>query len=180
MAYDDFKYIIVIFRFFIIFKLFIAYINETEQNFCVFDYHKYIHNDLYTAVKRLNDLVKYLNMYIEKLQQNGLNVKRLTLIGFGLGAHIAGAIGKKVNGKINLIIGLDPIKLWNNRKCLHKSDAQWVQVIRTTVEPLKIYDQYGHQEFFPNGGTIPQPGCVNPSSLAEYLESKNLYTIYIK
>jgi hypothetical protein len=82
------------------------------------------------------------------------------LVGFSLGAHVAGYTGHHLNGTIGSIYGLDPAgPLFKNSKNhrLHYKDAQFVQVIKTSnwLGNTKVE---GHQNFYPNGG-LSQPGC---------------------
>jgi dienelactone hydrolase len=43
---------------------------------------------------------------------NYIDFNRLHVIGFSLGAHIAGFIGKNTNRSIHTIVGLDPASLF--------------------------------------------------------------------
>ncbi|XP_022165983.1 pancreatic lipase-related protein 2-like isoform X2 [Myzus persicae] len=93
------------------------------------------------------------------------------LIGHSLGAHIAGVCGSLMkSGKIGRITGLDPAgpgfefaKL--QKKGLKKSDALFVDVIHTAGGSTGIYHSVGHADFFPNGGSVPQPGCYDGMKL---------------
>lgn len=92
------------------------------------------------------------------------------VIGFSLGAHLAGHLGrtvfKKIKRKIGRISGLDPARPHfpmdeNGHLC--KDDAQFVDVIHTNSGDilegcLGIWDPLGHVDFYPNGG-VHQPGC---------------------
>lgn len=62
------------------------------------------------ARNRINFVGPLVAQYLDFLHENGaLDFNRLTIIGFSLGAHIAGLTGKNVRrGRINTIIGLDP------------------------------------------------------------------------
>ena len=62
------------------------------------------------ARNRVNLVGPLVAQYLDFLHENGaLNFSRLTVVGFSLGAHIAGITGKNVRrGRINTIIGLDP------------------------------------------------------------------------
>ncbi|XP_018334888.1 lipoprotein lipase-like, partial [Agrilus planipennis] len=42
---------------------------------------------------------------------------------------------------------------------LSRKDADFVDVIHTCGGFLGILSQIGHVDFYPNGGTPPQPGC---------------------
>ena len=42
---------------------------------------------------------------------------------------------------------------------LDPSDASFVEIIHTCGGTLGMLDPIGHADFYPNGGTPPQPGC---------------------
>lgn len=61
-------------------------------------------------------------------------------------------------------IGLDPAgpgfefaKL--RKKGLKKTDAVFVDVIHTAAGSAGCVNALGHADFYPNGGSSPQPGC---------------------
>ena len=86
----------------------------------------------------------------------------LTLGGFSLGAHVAGYAGNILNGTIKAIYGLDPAGPFvngNSAYLLNSKDAKNVQSIKTT-NWFGTNKVIAHQNFYPNGGTSPQPGCT--------------------
>lgn len=62
------------------------------------------------AANRVPTIGTFIASYLDFLHENGfIDFRRLTVVGFSLGAHIAGHTGKRVQrGRINTIIGLDP------------------------------------------------------------------------
>ena len=102
--------------------------------------------------------------------QLGQKPELIHVIGYSLGAHLAGHLGrtvfKKINRKIGRITGLDPASpdfpMYETNH-LFKTDAQFVDVIHTNSGDLLdgclgIFEPLGHVDFYPNGG-IHQPGC---------------------
>ncbi|XP_076321469.1 pancreatic lipase-related protein 2-like isoform X2 [Tachypleus tridentatus] len=90
------------------------------------------------------------------------------LIGYSLGAHIAGFVGTEIKN-LSRITGLDPaapmFETYNPAVRLDPSDAQFVDVIHTNGESmvlggLGVYESIGDVDFFPNGGKF-QKGCSN-------------------
>ncbi|KAF2361825.1 Lipase/vitellogenin [Trinorchestia longiramus] len=90
------------------------------------------------------------------------------IIGFSLGAQIAGYIGERTPG-LGRITGLDPARPQFQGMPpavrLDPSDALFVDVIHTDTSPdpneqsvLGTHQLSGHVDFFPNGGA-DQPGC---------------------
>lgn len=61
-----------------------------------------------------------------------------------------------------MLSGLDPAgPAWNgNSFALNKNDGQYVEVIHTDGRFLGIFNPIGDADFYPNGGTHPQPGCA--------------------
>ncbi|XP_076055975.1 uncharacterized protein LOC143034020 isoform X1 [Oratosquilla oratoria] len=114
-----------------------------------------------------NDTVALINalMKIKKL-----TVGEIHIIGHGLGAHIAGLVGKEFKGTIAQITGLDPAGPGFNdvdrKSRLDKEDAVYVDVIHTSgcsynttwSECLGINKSIGMSDFWPNGGEA-QPSC---------------------
>lgn len=102
------------------------------------------------------------------LVRQGASVNQFHLIGFSLGAHVAGFAGKVV-GNLPHITGLDPayplFSLTDTESRLDTSDAAFVDVIHTNSGDLldgalSFPQPIGHVDFFPNGGNA-QPGCTD-------------------
>ncbi|KAK5641788.1 hypothetical protein RI129_010335 [Pyrocoelia pectoralis] len=119
-------------------------------------------------------LAKFLNFYHSTGE---LPISNIHIVGFSLGAHAAGFIGKYLDKKMRLprITALDPaLPLFpkddiSNR--LSREDADFVDVIHTDAGVFGYPISIGDTDFYPNGGSLLQPGC-EVSSLAEkmYIE----------
>ncbi|XP_030026714.2 uncharacterized protein LOC115444885 [Manduca sexta] len=106
----------------------------------------------------LQGLAKYIDMRFEDVH----------LIGFSLGAHVAGFAGSELRN-ISRITGLDPagplFEFQDPRARLDRSDAKFVDVIHSNGETLIFgglgaAQPLGHVDFYPNGGRV-QHGCSN-------------------
>ncbi|XP_075390086.1 pancreatic triacylglycerol lipase isoform X2 [Tenrec ecaudatus] len=107
--------------------------------------------------------------FLEVLQASfGYSPSEVHIIGHSLGAHAAAEAGRRFNGTIARITGLDPAE-----PCfegtpelvrLDPSDAMFVDVIHTDAAPVipnmgfGMTQTVGHLDFFPNGGK-QMPGC---------------------
>lgn len=94
--------------------------------------------------------------------------KQVTLVGYSLGAHVAGFSGSLLGGKIEQIIGLDPAgplftlpAITSTKYRLDETDALYVQVLHTSDETLGVGIKCGHADFYPNGGVAPQRNCLS-------------------
>jgi len=109
------------------------------------------------AGKKIAALVDFL------VQEYGIRLDTLEVVGFSLGAHVAGQTGKQVTtGKVGKVVGLDPaspfISYSNTEKRLHSDDAVYVESIQTNGALLGFSEPIGKAAFYMNGGRI-QPGC---------------------
>lgn len=102
------------------------------------------------------------------------------IIGFSLGAHVAGLAGKIVNSTLKTplarVTGLDPASpaFQTNppSKRLDKTDATFVDVYHTNQGVKGIIGLLGHVDFFPNGGGPFQPGCSNLTNFNDIFTGK--------
>lgn len=102
----------------------------------------------------------------ELVRKYKFSPKKIELVGFSLGAQIAGYAGKKfyeeMDKKIHKITGLDPAgpvyKLLPDFDRLCRYDAKFVHVIHTNAGILGIKEPLGHVDCYINGGSL-QPEC---------------------
>lgn len=137
-----------------------------DVNVCVVDWSTLAAMDVALSVLKLRDLGHRTAECVTGLVAPSVaELDRVSLIGFGLGAHLAGCVGKNLNGHVGRIFGLDPLiefseELRSSEYRLVPSDARLVQIAHTSIGTYGAYRPSGHQDFyFNNGGRSPQPGC---------------------
>lgn len=110
--------------------------------------------------KQLARLAQLLN------SEHGHSASDYHLIGFSLGAHIAGFAGAELRN-VSRITGLDPasplFEGYSVRVRLDPGDARFVDVIHSNGDSflrggLGSFQPMGHLDFYPNGGRV-QVGC---------------------
>lgn len=99
----------------------------------------------------------YLGKFIKYLAGSGFSLNDITLIGHSMGAQISGFAGAYLNGKVQMIIGLDPagpsftkLTVRPESERLDPSDAKFVQVLHTDRTFIGSQIPLGHQDFYPN------------------------------
>nr|XP_029537337.1 lipase member I-like [Oncorhynchus nerka] len=102
------------------------------------------------------------------LEDQGSSPELFHLVGFGVGAHVAGVTGACLEGTIGRITGLDPFSPVfseaDSSLSLDHTDAQYVDVIHTNfnpnepVAPLGVPRPLGHVDFYIGRGH-QLPGC---------------------
>lgn len=121
------------------------------------------------AVSNIAPLSHLLFSFIENLHQNGYPISSIHLIGFSLGAHVAGMTGKLVRNKLNATLGritaLDPAKpcFASTEYRLEKRDADFVQVIHSSTGVLGLEEPLGHADVYVNGVAGKHPECSHKS-----------------
>ncbi|KAM6962690.1 lipoprotein lipase [Aplochiton taeniatus] len=110
------------------------------------------------------DVAKFVSWIQKELQ---LPWEKLHLLGYSLGAHVAGIAGLLTNQKVSRITGMDPagptFEYADSQSTLSPDDAQFVDVLHTNTRgspdrSIGIQRPVGHVDMYPNGGTF-QPGC---------------------
>ncbi|XP_068158104.1 phospholipase A1-like [Drosophila tropicalis] len=116
----------------------------------------------YLAARGVGSQVgQLINFVIKNGFTTGSNIH---LIGFSLGAHIAGFAGKYVGeNKLKTITGLDPalagfVYAWSHLR-LHSTDAKYVETIVTSGGLLGTLKPIGRAAFYVDGGEH-QPRCI--------------------
>ncbi|XP_020780438.1 lipoprotein lipase [Boleophthalmus pectinirostris] len=110
------------------------------------------------------DVAKFVTWLQNELQ---LPWDKIYLLGYSLGAHVAGIAGALSDKKISRITGLDPagptFEHADDQSTLSRDDAQFVDVLHTNTRgspgrSIGIQRPLGHIDIYPNGGAF-QPGC---------------------
>uniref|UniRef100_A0AAR2IR57 triacylglycerol lipase n=1 Tax=Pygocentrus nattereri TaxID=42514 RepID=A0AAR2IR57_PYGNA len=142
---------------------------EPEANVIVVDWLSLAHQLYPDAVNHTRHVGVSIAALLDWLQdEQQLPLQRVHLIGYSLGAHVAGYAGNFVHGTIGRITGLDPagpmFEGAEANKRLSPDDAEFVDVLHTyTREALGvsigIQQPIGDIDIYPNGGDV-QPGCA--------------------
>ncbi|TRY63468.1 hypothetical protein TCAL_11838 [Tigriopus californicus] len=119
-------------------------------------------------------------LLVDTMINHGASFEDIHVIGFSLGAHVAGYLGQKVQGRLPRVTGLDPaaplFTLTKNR--INRQSARFVDIIHTAGEFTSLESPLGHADFYPNGGVHPQPGCENDRSLDHKRSHFRAYKYY--
>lgn len=123
---------------------------------------------------KIANLVEFL------VQVYGMSLRTLEIVGFSLGAHVAGLAAKQVTiSKVQKVVGLDPamplMSYDKPDKRLSSNDAVYVESIQTCGGILGYTQPIGRAAFYPNGGKT-QPGCgVDPSGSCAHTRAVSYY-----
>ncbi|CAG7729817.1 unnamed protein product, partial [Allacma fusca] len=105
---------------------------------------------------------------INNLVKRGVAKKdKIYLIGFSLGGHVVGFIGKnlysKYKWKPKKITSIDPAgPLYDDKPPedrIDSTDAEYVEVFHASGDKLGFWKPIGHVDIYINKGTTRQPGC---------------------
>ncbi|CAO2594439.1 Endothelial lipase [Lemmus lemmus] len=140
---------------------------ERDANIVVVDWLPLAHQ-LYTdAVNNVRVVGQRVAGMLDWLQEKEeFSLGNVHLIGYSLGAHVAGYAGNFVKGTVGRITGLDPagprFETVDINERLSPDDADFVDVLHTYTPSfglsIGIRRPVGHIDIYPNGGDF-QPGC---------------------
>lgn len=137
-----------------------SYLARNDYNVIIVDwssvsspYYQYARYQVGTTGIAVSRFIEFLNA----------NYETLHVIGYDLGAHVAGIAGKNtLRGKINRIVGLDPSRpLFNENASagrLNIGDARLVEVFHSNGDQQGIFQPIADLDYYINNGKI-QPEC---------------------
>jgi len=141
-----------------------------DTNICVVDWNRLALQSYAISAKNTKKVGVQLGRFLKALENRGMSMNRVVLVGHSFGSHICGYAGASMGGRVNTIYGLDPAgprftkkKLNPPNERLDPTDAQFVQCIHTDKSYIGSDFDLCHQDFYPNDGASPQPGCVFPA-----------------
>jgi len=143
-----------------------AYFDLRNGNYNIFtvDWGRGAIADYITASYRVKPVGQVLAKFVDFLHQEaGMRFEDLQLVGFSMGAHVAGLAGKHLQtGRLRMIRALDPalpfFRYAKPKERLTAEDADYVEVLHTSVGSYGFDRPVGHVDFYANWGS-QQPGC---------------------
>ncbi|KAG5675391.1 hypothetical protein PVAND_005299 [Polypedilum vanderplanki] len=148
---------------------------KSEYNVILYDYSSCGEKFL-TFTTHQVDLLEGSNA----LAKMNFDFTKVHIIGYGYGTFIAANVGRKLNGNLRRITGLEPAGILDNilgplgYAQLNKDNAQFVDVIHTDTGFLGDKKSLGHVDFWVNGGWH-QPSCLQSVfDINEFLQNSTL------
>jgi len=143
-----------------------AYINAINCNVFTVDWGAGAQTPNYLAARnRVNTVGTRIAAFIDWLNlARGQAFSAVSIVGHSLGAHCAGASGKRTaRGRVQSIVSLDPagplFTVGDSANRVHHTDAIHVENIVTDAGNLGFAQPIGHSNHYPNWG-VSQPGCA--------------------
>ncbi|KAL6107884.1 uncharacterized protein ACO6RY_18559 [Pungitius sinensis] len=144
------------------------YAREKTANVVVVDWLASAQNHYAVAARNTEGVGHKVARFIDWIEETtNMPVENLHLIGYSLGAHVAGFAGSHATNKVGRITGLDPAGPEFEGERAHRrlspDDARFVDVLHTFTGgslglSIGIQQPVGHVDIYPNGGSF-QPGC---------------------
>ncbi|KAM8874745.1 lipoprotein lipase isoform 2-T2 [Spinachia spinachia] len=144
------------------------YAREKTANVVVVDWLDSAQNHYTVAAKNTRGVGHEVARFIDWIvETTNVPLENLHLIGYSLGAHVAGFAGSHATHKVGRITGLDPagpdFEGERAHRRLSPDDARLVDVLHTFARgslglSIGIQQPVGHIDIHPNGGGF-QPGC---------------------
>uniref|UniRef100_A0A8C1L432 PLAT domain-containing protein n=1 Tax=Cyprinus carpio TaxID=7962 RepID=A0A8C1L432_CYPCA len=144
----------------------------TDANVIVVDWLDTAQNYYALAAQNTKMVGQEIGLFIDWLEESAnVPLEKLHLLGYSLGAHIAGFAGSHATNKVGRITGLDPagpnFEGVHAHRRLSPDDAHFVDVLHTFTRGslglsigigIGIEQPVGHVDIYPNGGSF-KPGC---------------------
>ncbi|XP_015249894.1 PREDICTED: lipoprotein lipase-like isoform X2 [Cyprinodon variegatus] len=144
------------------------YQREPMANVVVVDWLSSAQNHYAVAAEKTKAVGKEIACFIDWMEEStNMPLDKLHLIGYSLGAHVAGFAGSHARNKVGRITGLDPagpdFEGEHANRRLSPDDANFVDVLHTFSRDslglgIGMQQPVGHVDIYPNGGSF-QPGC---------------------
>ncbi|XP_041861900.1 lipoprotein lipase [Melanotaenia boesemani] len=144
------------------------YERERTANVIVVDWLSSAQNHYVVAAQNTKSVGQEIARFIDWIEEStNMPLDNLHLIGYSLGAHVAGFAGSHATNKVGRITGLDPagpdFEGEHAHRRLSPDDAHFVDVLHTFTRgslglSIGIQQPVGHVDIYPNGGSF-QPGC---------------------
>lgn len=161
------------------------YEREQTANVIVVDWLNSAQNHYVVAAQNTKAVGQEIAHFIDWIEETtNMPLENLHLIGYSLGAHVAGFAGSHANSKVGRITGLDPagpdFEGEHAHRRLSPDDAHFVDVLHTFTRgslglSIGIQQPVGHVDIYPNGGSF-QPGC-NLRGALEKIANFGLFAI---
>ncbi|XP_022130265.2 lipase member H-B [Pieris rapae] len=142
-----------------------------------------------SSALQVDGIARRLFIFIQNLHFQGYPISKIHLIGFSLGAHVAGITGRlvqlKLHKSLERITALDPARpcfMTPSKYRLRKEDASFVYVLHTSSGVVGLEEPIGHVDVYVNGITSNQPECKERAITLEcdHAMSWKLYAASVK
>ncbi|XP_046743815.1 phospholipase A1-like [Diprion similis] len=150
-----------------------AYINRGGYNVLALDWASISDTEWIYAARSVPGVGYTLATVLNEWVAAGMEISSLHIVGHSMGAQVSGYAGRYANFSLPKIVGLDPASFmfYTDLEHVKSGDADFVQIIHTDAGVIGISLQTGDVDFYPNGGTELQPGCLLIPEVCSHLRA---------